>query len=186
MLKAINLDLFHIPVGYPRPADNSKPTREHVENWLNSDEGKNAGAVKRTSYGTYAGLFAAAVGAISSFLGLAKDSKICKFIGGFLALIGLGVAAAGKLFGYDFNLIEKVIDKDIHGLADACGRVSKLFSLFLAIRNDAPVKVYPGRDVCSYQAMGPRCIDEKMLKLESAKGLIDIYQNQPDFVAQTL
>ncbi|GEM_PF-1474160 len=114
MLEAISLGSFHIPVGCPRPSDGSLLKREHIENWLNN-EGKDAGRLKRTSYGTYAGLFAAAVGAIGGFFGLAKDNKICKLLGGVLALIGLGVAAAGKLFGYDYDLITKTINRAIFG-----------------------------------------------------------------------
>ena len=71
MLSAISLDSFHVPVGCPKQPDGSLPKKEYIEDWLNN-EGKDAGILKRTSYGTYAGLLVTVVGAISGFLGLAK------------------------------------------------------------------------------------------------------------------
>jgi len=110
MLSAVSLDSFHLPVGCPRPAGTAKPTKEHIKGWLDN-EGKDAGFLKRTSYGTYAGLCVAAIGLVSNFLGFAKDSKVCKFLGSALAVVGLGVAAFGKLFGYDVDMFGKMVDK---------------------------------------------------------------------------
>jgi hypothetical protein len=77
-------------------------------------------------------------------------------------------------------LIEKIIDTDIHPLADGCGRMSKLLSMFLAIKNDVPVKVYPDRK--SYHvAMEKKRSGVEMFDFDSAKGIVRLYKSQPDF-----
>lgn len=76
---------------------------------------------------------------------------------------------------------EKIIDTDIHPLADACGRVGKLMHLFLAMRNDAPSKVFPDRQTY-YRAMGLKRQIEKVFDESTAKEVIALYCSQPDFV----
>ena len=110
MSRVAEVGWFDWPVGCPKPASTVQPTRKYVEDWLNQNKDK-VSVFERTSYGTYAGAIALAVGAIGSVFGFAKDNKIAKWVGSTLALIGAVATLIGKFCGIEFNVIHNLHNK---------------------------------------------------------------------------
>ena len=80
----------------------------------------------------------------------------------------------------DCALLEKTIDKNIHPLKDGCGRLAKTLSSFLAMRNDAPIKVYPTQKEY-HSAKGRQLTSTDMFDPKLSQGFISFYKNLPDF-----
>ena len=65
------------------------------------------------------------------------------------------------------SMTEKIVDMDAHFFKDGCGRISRLLSMFLCMKNNKPVRLHQEREG-HYNQMGPKAPLESMFEPESA------------------
>lgn len=75
-------------------------------------------------------------------------------------------------------MAEKVIDTNIHPFSDGCGRFAKVVSLYIAMRSNTRVKVYPDRK-SYHQSMGKKHSGNDMFLQDNAKEIIELMRSQP-------
>ena len=75
-------------------------------------------------------------------------------------------------------MTEKIVDKDAHFFKDGCGRISRLLSMFLCMRNNAPVRLHKERER-HYDRMDPKAPLESLFEPESAMKWIEHYRGLP-------
>lgn len=75
-------------------------------------------------------------------------------------------------------LTQKIVDK-IHFFADGCGRMSRILSMKLCMKNDAPVRLHTEDSKTYYKLMGPTGTSEQFYDPESSREWIKHYKQLP-------